>query len=1198
MFIYLSKKIAIPNNTKLNCLAWNREQGYLACGGEEGLLKVLKLQTGADSKVKGLAAPSNLSMNQTLEGHSGQIQVITWNEKHQKLTTSDQYGLIIVWMLYKGSWYEEMINNRNKSVVRGMAWNSDGQKICIVYEDGAVIVGSVDGNRIWGKELKGNVLTGVEWSPDGKMLLFSLRSGEIHVYDNQGSFVMKLNIQCVRNMLGPTQVVGMHWYDGKQGYVEQDCPVLAICYQNGCMQIMRGENDDTPVLIDTGMTAVCCRWNHKGSVIAVTGVMQLPGDNKDCNVIQFFTPFGEHLRTLKIPGREVTSCVWEGGSLRVALAVDSYIYFANIRPDYRWSYLEHTVVYCYNRPDSPGTTVVFWDTKNNECYNKSVKSLLGVASAGDHCVLATRAEDSGTSGQFGLILCNAISTPVDTKYMDIEPLWIAMNSSHVFAASRDNFLLWHYRTPKSRSTLSMAGSRQRKERLYHIDDTPSGVAEVIQDLDRSYEPTTNMQATADPICCLAASEKALIIGRESGSLQRYSLPQVALTNRYTLNCRPYKLAINCNTTRLSIIDVTGVLTFLDLESPLLSSSSSLPGPGDTMNISLMSNNNSKELSKFERKDVWAMKWASDNPELLAIMEKTRMYVLRGLEPEEPILSSGYICSFRELEIRAVLLDEIMQNPEHPTAEYLLDLEVKSLRDTRDLLEKVGIAEATTFIKENSHPRLWRLLAEAAVKQLDLPTAEAAFVRCSDYPGIQFVKRLHNIHNDTLKKAEVAAYFKNFDEAEKLYLGVDRRDLAISLREKLGDWFRVIQLMKMGSGGSDVQMEIAWNSIGDFFADRQNWEDAREYYEKGSNQEQLVRCYYMLEDYTSLENTVANSPENHNLLPSIAEMFASVGMCAQAVTAYIKCGQMKSAVDTCVSLNQWDQAVDLAKKFKLPEIGKLLAKYATHLLAKDRLLEAVELYRKANHFLEAARLLYQLAESEAKKKSLPLRVKKLYVLSALLVEEHQRHLKQQVQGLAGGKSTLMMGLLESDGRLDFDTKIIDNAWKGAEAYHFFMLAQRQLYEGYVDAAMKTALHLREYEDILETEDIYCILALASCANRAFGTCSKAFIRLESLEKIPEGKRLEYEALAMDIFTKYTPKDARSTRSECTNCETMIPDWCGVCPSCGNRFPICVATGRPLMDMSLAWTCTVCKHSASDQDITVRQSCPLCHSSIHI
>jgi hypothetical protein len=47
-----------------------------------------------------------------------------------------------------------MINNRNKSVVRDMKWNATGSSICIVYEDGAVIVGGVDGTRIWGKDLK------------------------------------------------------------------------------------------------------------------------------------------------------------------------------------------------------------------------------------------------------------------------------------------------------------------------------------------------------------------------------------------------------------------------------------------------------------------------------------------------------------------------------------------------------------------------------------------------------------------------------------------------------------------------------------------------------------------------------------------------------------------------------------------------------------------------------------------------------------------------------------------------------------------------------------------------------------------------------------------------------------------------------------------------------------------------------------
>lgn len=46
-------------------------------------------------------------------------------------------------------------------------WTSNGQKICIIYEDGAVIVGSVDGNRLWGKELDIG-LRNVEWSPDGR----------------------------------------------------------------------------------------------------------------------------------------------------------------------------------------------------------------------------------------------------------------------------------------------------------------------------------------------------------------------------------------------------------------------------------------------------------------------------------------------------------------------------------------------------------------------------------------------------------------------------------------------------------------------------------------------------------------------------------------------------------------------------------------------------------------------------------------------------------------------------------------------------------------------------------------------------------------------------------------------------------------------------------------------------------------------
>ena len=40
----------------------------------------------------------------------------------------------------------------------------------------------------------------------------------------------------------------------------------------------------------------------------------------------------------------------------------------------------------------------------------------------------------------------------------------------------------------------------------------------------------------------------------------------------------------------------------------------------------------------ERKDVWDLCWADDNPNMFAMMEKTRMYIFRGLDPEVIIIS--------------------------------------------------------------------------------------------------------------------------------------------------------------------------------------------------------------------------------------------------------------------------------------------------------------------------------------------------------------------------------------------------------------------------------------------------------------------------------------------------------------------------------------------------------------------------------
>ena len=62
-------------------------------------------------------------------------------------------------------------------------------------------------------------------------------------------------------------------------------------------------------------------------------------------------------------------------------------------------------------------------------------------------------------------------------------------------------------------------------------------------------------------------------------------------------------------------------------------------------------------------------------------------------------------------------------------------------------------------------------------------------------------------------------------------------------------------------------------------------------------------------------------------------------------------------------------------------------------------------------------------------------------------------------LLDGQTVASSGSLQTlQTLLDHDTtgmeKGLEEPWRGAEAYHFWLLAQRQLYSGAVDAALRT------------------------------------------------------------------------------------------------------------------------------------------------
>lgn len=425
------------------------------------------------------------------------------------------------------------------------------------------------------------------------------------------------------------------------------------------------------------------------------------------------------MRTLRVPGQSglVTSIAWEGFGLRMVLAIDSNVLFANIQPNYMWSYFNDTIVFAYRKPERNDMCVTFWNTRVNEKSVKYTKSLLHIQSSGDYCVLVSKLhDDSLTKDTWMIQLCNAIGCPIEQKNISIEPRYVAMNSTHVIVCGEDVVYYWQYRSQHSKAQALEQSSKKKsgKENAFHIEELPN--ANTIYDYENWVKPEIGCM---DPICSIAAGPDCVIIGRYSGTVLRYSLPYIQLENKLQLRCRPQQMHMNCDGSRFSIVDINGVLSFYDM-----------------MNDDKTGQTQGEHLA-IERKEVWSVIWSADNPKLCALMEKNRLFILNDYQQEDPILTSGYLCDFSNLQVKAVMLDELLKDPEDvkKITDLITNYEAKSLKDTRDFLTSVSLKEAVEHVEKNPHPRLWELIAETALEKGNLAIAERSFIKTENYHGI-------------------------------------------------------------------------------------------------------------------------------------------------------------------------------------------------------------------------------------------------------------------------------------------------------------------------------------------------------------------------------------------------------------------------------------------------------------------------------
>lgn len=76
------------------------------------------------------------------------------------------------------------------------------------------------------------------------------------------------------------------------------------------------------------------------------------------------------------------------------MAVGPAIFFANVKLDYKWGWLQpKTIVFGYQKKDRIEFSVIFWNIETEERNIKFVKNLVEILACDDLCAIITRFEN-------------------------------------------------------------------------------------------------------------------------------------------------------------------------------------------------------------------------------------------------------------------------------------------------------------------------------------------------------------------------------------------------------------------------------------------------------------------------------------------------------------------------------------------------------------------------------------------------------------------------------------------------------------------------------------------------------------------------------------------------------------------------------------------------------------------------------------
>ena len=1172
MYAYISQKISLGKERSISAVTWEQENDVISVGFCNGGIKLLKFEDTTNGK-----NDTQLTLNVNLpSSHEEGIKTLSWNVNYDKLLSVDRRGRMVVWAENLGTYEEEMVNESPSKPIRFARWAKNGSFINIIIEGGKIILGNVEGDRIWELNVNINITNGVFFEND-RTLVLTNPVGELVVVDvGLGEVFAEFDLKDEM----PGEELELVCFESNN--LESQYSRLLIAYSNGFFYLLQNLRDCDMNKLNYNFSKIYGgNWSKDGKLFS------LSVSAEENSFVYLFDHNAKILKSFST-NKPTTLMDFNYNSTKLLISQKNFIYLTKIKPKHDFVYLKEKKVVGIKVTKENESFAYLYNVNTQELTKQHASTILSLY--GDEQAYLATVCKSHKANCYELNLLDHNGFLISGKTIPFFPHLVSIGNKRVVISYFNYLLVWDFSTLVDQNTKS----HLKTHKFFLIDIHNESTVNNITNEKEIVFKNINESEIVESICL---TENFIFICDTKGFVKKYSVGDFSNTNVLILKTKPIFLKVSPNEQLMAVIDFYGHMTIYDIKK------------------------NTNEAVVFETKEVWSFFW-NDHSLNCCYMSKNRAYELNLDEKDENeelvvrevAKTEGYILGFDFPSILIFDKDKFIDVTESFISENLNTVSLIDRHYTFALKQIKESIENDECISEQSFRKYdkksLKFIGDLYLLKANYSESEKYYRYLNDYSSMTFVQRIKkSFQHNILKHAEILLFLGKEEEAVEHLVNNNKENYIIRM---FMDHQRFDNILDYKHLLDAKTLEEVYDKLGQHAFLKMDYEKAIKFFQMNNNVSKLIDVYFAAEKFEqlqSLKTEVKLEEDKEKLALKLLE----ANILGDGVKLYESLREEKKAVDVAILHNHWSTAVEIAGRNNFQQIENLIQKFAGILTKKKKKFELVQLFKKAKKNLEAAKILNSIAEDSMLRNSDALMVKKIFVLSALEVYLQNKQmtdvdLTANLTNLTLTDQTrnatmkTLATLITSD-VTNLSDKIMTNPWKGAEAWHLYLLTLNFLKKNDFYDAFIVANKLINYELELETERVYLLITITAYLSKLYKQFAKALNQLSRYYQRKSNTTMvkRIDDLIIETFKEKEPVDhyidKRVLKCIAKNCEADIYDFDSYCKTCGSNFGFCVVSGKSIFNKDYQ-RCRICKHKLLKDYIKQKniQFCTLCHGKL--